>query len=54
MKYISPVMKVVTEDQLKEIISAHANSDFNAGGCVYFGALSSSDYLCSVGSIAGY
>ena len=54
MRYVSPQMKVITEDKLQEVIQAYANSEYDLGGCVYFGALTTSDYLCSVGSIAGY
>lgn len=54
MKYKTPEMKVITEEKLQEVIQAYANSEFDRGGCVYFGALSLNDYLCSVGSLAGY
>lgn len=54
MKYTTPKMKVITEDKLQEVIQAYANSEFQIGGCVYYGALTNNDYLCSVGSLAGY
>ena len=54
MKYSTPKMQVITEEKLQEVIKAYANSEFDMGGCVYFGALTGNDYLCSIGGLGGY